>query len=94
MNLWLQFFLLYFFGGALIGVFIRSVIRSVKYYDSKALGLTSLFLLFPLIYSPLALGAYFSYFKVDGWMNLPLWLAIIFLIFWLESEAKSVAGKA
>lgn len=88
---WIQFVILVFLGGGLVGVVVRGITRSVRHYESTVPGKIALFFLLPLLLYPPGIGIYFTYYHVDGWWNLGVWFCVFILYQWLIEEGKRTA---
>ena len=91
MEPWIQFVILVFVGGGVVGRILREIVRSVRHYESTVPSKIALVFLLPLLFYPLGIGIYFTYFHVDGWWNLGVWLSVFVLYQWLISEGKRTA---
>jgi predicted MFS family arabinose efflux permease len=90
---WIQFVVLVFLGGGLVGAIVRGIVRSVRHYESTVPGKIALIVLLPLLLYPLGIGAYLAYYHVYGWWNLGVWLCVSILYQWIIEEGKRTAGS-
>jgi hypothetical protein len=77
--------------GGVVGGILRGIIRSVRHYESTVPSKIALVFLLPLLFYPLGIGIYFTYFHVDGKWNLGVWLSVLVLYQWLIAEGKRTA---
>lgn len=88
---WIQFVILVFLGGGLVGGIVRGIARSIRQCESTVPGKIALVFLLLLLLYPLGIGIYFTYYHVDGWWNLGVWLSVLILYQWLIEEGKRTA---